>query len=188
MNSKRKGNLYSVRKDGKVFVTRSKWSSNIPGHPNYRVTKFGRVYHLVDQEKHLWKRISVYTANKLDGGYLKCKIDLESWLLHRLVATVHLPNPNNLPVVMHLDNNKQNCRVSNLKWGTILDNTLQAWFDGCFTKTPKNVLYYQDVHHLFNSGYSIYEISKILPIHISSVKRILKGKGSLLRFRSKFNK
>lgn len=50
--------------------------------------------------------------------------------LHRLVAKAFIPNPNNLPVVMHIDNNKENCSLSNLKWGTVAENTQQAFDDG----------------------------------------------------------
>ena len=35
--------------------------------------------------------------------------------IHRLVAQAFLPNPDNLPVVMHLNNNKLDNRVQNLK-------------------------------------------------------------------------
>lgn len=50
--------------------------------------------------------------------------------VHRLVATAHLPNPNNLPVVCHKDNNKSNPSLSNLKWGTNSSNTKEAFDDG----------------------------------------------------------
>lgn len=38
------------------------------------------------------------------------------WLVHRLVAEVFIPNPNNYPFVKHLDGNFNNNDVSNLKW------------------------------------------------------------------------
>ena len=50
--------------------------------------------------------------------------------IHRLVAQAFLPNPNNYPVVMHLDNNPSNNCVDNLKWGTQLQNVLQCVADG----------------------------------------------------------
>ena len=49
--------------------------------------------------------------------------------VHRLVAEAFLPNPNNLPVVMHLDNDASNNHVSNLKWGTQKENIHQAIYE-----------------------------------------------------------
>lgn len=71
-----------------------------------------------------------------------------------------------------------------LKWGTNLENTLHAWFDGCLP-TPNKIIYFNDVHHLHNQGLSNLEIANILPIHVSSVKRILNGKG-LIKYKDKF--
>lgn len=53
--------------------------------------------------------------------------------IHRLVAITFIPNPLNLPVVMHKDNDKLNCHVSNLKWGTYAENTQQAYADKLFS-------------------------------------------------------
>lgn len=50
--------------------------------------------------------------------------------VHILVAIAYIPNVNKYPVVMHLDNNKINNCVNNLKWGTTRENTLQAFRDG----------------------------------------------------------
>lgn len=47
-----------------------------------------------------------------------------------LVGEAYLDNPDNLPVVMHKDNDKTNPHVSNLKWGTISENTRDAFRDG----------------------------------------------------------
>jgi hypothetical protein len=41
---------------------------------------------------------------------------------HRFIAEIFIPNPNNLPQVNHLDENKGNNRVDNLEWSTHLDN------------------------------------------------------------------
>ncbi len=50
--------------------------------------------------------------------------------IHQLVAKTFIPNPDNLPVVMHKDNNKLNPHVDNLKWGTVSDNVKEAYIDG----------------------------------------------------------
>lgn len=41
-------------------------------------------------------------------------IGKKNWLLHRLVALVYIPNPENLPYVCHKDNVPTNNSVKNL--------------------------------------------------------------------------
>lgn len=53
--------------------------------------------------------------------------------VHRLVAYTFLPNPNNLPVVHHIDGNNQNNALSNLKWVTVSENTQDAVDRGVLT-------------------------------------------------------
>lgn len=43
--------------------------------------------------------------------------------VNKIVATAFLPNPNNLPIVMHKNNNKLDNRVENLQWGAVSENT-----------------------------------------------------------------
>lgn len=69
-------------------------------------------------------------------GYVVLGISYSGHILqkrvHRLVAETFLENddPKNKTIVMHLDNNKTNNCVSNLKWGTVSENTQQAVNDG----------------------------------------------------------
>jgi len=53
-----------------------------------------------------------------NNGYLYCGITYpegqKQRRVHILVAEAYLPNPNNYPVVMHIDNNKANPNVENL--------------------------------------------------------------------------
>ena len=45
-----------------------------------------------------------------------------TYKVHRLTASTFIPNPDNLPCVLHLDDNPSNNEVTNLRWGTQTDN------------------------------------------------------------------
>jgi len=53
------------------------------------------------------------------GVYSVCGVRFHA---HRMIAETFLPNPDNLPIVLHKDGNKNNNHVSNLEWSAI-----KAW-------------------------------------------------------------
>lgn len=59
-------------------------------------------------------------------------------LVHVLVATAHIPNPHNLPVVKHLDHDPTNPDVSNLMWDTQQQNTEDSIAKEYVFKSPTN--------------------------------------------------
>lgn len=101
----------------------------IKGSSTDYVTPTGNIYK--DYGNNMFYHKSVF-PNK-NNGYLYCGITYNEGQkqrrVHILVAEAYLPNPNNYPIVMHLDNNKENCCVTNLKWGTVSENTQQAFDD-----------------------------------------------------------
>lgn len=46
----------------------------------------------------------------------------KDYRIHRLVAMAFIPNPNNLPIINHKDEDKGNNNVNNLEWCTIAYN------------------------------------------------------------------
>ena len=99
---------------------------NIPGYPNFYVSKRGRVWKRVRDGT--WKELQ-YIKNPT-RGYLQVSLKGKQFRLNRLVAIVYIPNPSNLPIVMHLDNNIYNNHYKNLKWGTYKENTQQMMGEG----------------------------------------------------------
>lgn len=69
--------------------------------------------HLPEREKILQKNKNGYLIVALYKGQSQKHVSV-----HRLVATVFLDNPDNLPQVNHIDENKENNHVSNLEWCT----------------------------------------------------------------------
>lgn len=59
-------------------------------------------------------------------GYLVCKIDNKTVLIHRLLAESFLSNPLNLETVDHVDENKLNNSLKNLRWMTREENAARS--------------------------------------------------------------
>lgn len=71
-------------------------------------------------------------------GYLQCKLckdgKYKTIRVHRIVASVFIPNPNNLPEVNHKDCNRNNNHVDNLEWSTHKENVAYSTKLGHYKK------------------------------------------------------
>lgn len=90
------------------------WKS-IPGYPKYEVSTHARVRNIKN------KRI---VKHWLRGRYYTIKLGANDCgnALHRLVALVFIPNPENKPFVNHKDLDTLNCYAYNLEWVTAKEN------------------------------------------------------------------
>lgn len=85
----------------------------------YEVSNTGKVRSLNFNRTGKTKELK---QTKINSGYLQVQLwkkgseKSKYCLVHRLVAEVFIPNPNNLPEVNHIDENKENNSVENLEW------------------------------------------------------------------------
>lgn len=108
---------YYASEEGEIFTTLKQGCRNRydlskrtePRKLNVRYTKhgYGRVY---------MRRES---TNKREDVYI-----------HRIIAELFIPNPNNLPEVNHLDNDRGNNKATNLEWVSRIDNLNYAMTNG----------------------------------------------------------
>lgn len=130
----------------------------------YEVSNFGRV--------------------KCNGKLYKCGIGKNGYYylcreyLHRIVAKLFIPNPDNKPCVDHINTNKLDNRVSNLRWCTHKENnnnllTIQHSRQG---KPSKSVLQYTKDNIFVAEYISIQEAYRQTNIFNGSIRKCCKNK------------
>lgn len=101
----------------------------ISGSSTDYITPSGKIYKNYGNNMFYPKKNFINKNN----GYLYCGITYDEGQrqrrVHILVAEAYLPNPLNNPIVMHKDNDKANPALSNLEWGTVQENTKNAYRD-----------------------------------------------------------
>lgn len=73
--------------------------------------------HGFGHSKRHWTR-----GSRTDKGYLVVGIDNKVYPVHRLIAETFIPNPHGFPVVDHIDRERNNNVVTNLRWTTYVVN------------------------------------------------------------------
>lgn len=106
-----------------------------PSYKGYFLTEDGRIY------SNKRNPIKLITPQKNYRGYYYidlyvAKIKYRKYI-HRLVAETYIENPNNLPQVNHIDEDKSNNHVNNLEWVTNQYNAEHSHSKCYKIKTPK---------------------------------------------------
>ena len=85
----------------------------IDGYPNYSVSTFGRIRNDTRLKNNILKPINNGKGYHLVNLYKNGK--QKTHLVHRLEGLAFVPNPNNMPQVDHIDRDKTNNHISNLR-------------------------------------------------------------------------
>ena len=114
----------------------------VPGFEGYyEVSNLGNVKSLGHYNNRKPKILTQDNSKGKSGIYKRVKLYKDGkctrFLVHRLVALVFIPNPENKPEVNHIDNDTTNNVVTNLEWCTHSENMLHSHKQGRQDKALK---------------------------------------------------
>ena len=92
--------------------------------------------------------------------------------VHRIVAEAFLPNPDNLPYVHHIDGNRLNNKLENLKWVSEEENAAEAIHSPRKSKCSQNPLEEEEWKYFRDT---IYQVSNKGRIKNTKTNRITYG-------------
>ena len=94
---------------------------------------FENDYEIEIDEPHRIRRIGgdrfVSTSTNIFHGYVEIHLNGRTYKLHRILAKHFLPNPENLPEVDHIDRDKTNNSIENLRWTSRSENCRNKTFN-----------------------------------------------------------
>lgn len=115
-------------------------------------------------------------------GYHRVRLQKDgkskSFSVHRLVALAFIPNPNSLPQVNHIDENKSNNCVSNLEWctseynnnyGNHINNSVTSYKNN--NDLGRHVLRCDMDNNIIQEYRSTYEVQKLFGKNHSYIKK-----------------
>lgn len=99
-----------------------------------------------------------------------------TFLVHRIIAEVFIENPLGLKIVHHIDGNRKNNDVSNLRWVTASENASESFISGANAKRKRKVWAYDRKTLKFIMEFeSVTEAGKFAGVRPGSISNILNG-------------
>ena len=91
----------------------------IQSNSNYLIYPDGRVWSNCGKGRFLKETID-------NEGYKRVKFEKSPKLVHRLIAIHYIPNPENKPCIDHINRDRCDNRICNLRWVTRCENNNNA--------------------------------------------------------------
>ena len=110
----------------------------------YEASNLGKIRSAGIRNKGKILREYIDSPADINYNFVEVHINNKKWMkrIHRLVAEVFCKNPENYPIVMHLDNDRRNNKADNLQWGTLKMNSQQMIKDGRGNKSKGSKHYF----------------------------------------------
>jgi len=102
----------------------------------YRISSFGNVFSI--------KSNKIIKLMFSSHGYHVLSLGRKSHSIHRLLAKHFIPNPENKKYVDHIDRNRLNNKLSNLRWVTHSENSLNVRYESIGSSKYKGVSWSKD--------------------------------------------
>ncbi len=126
----------------------------IPFCPDYMVNRVGDVFS---------KRNSRLLSGRIDCyGYKQVNLNKKSFRVHRLVAITFIPNPEFKEDVNHINHNKLDNRVQNLRWVSHSENMMNKSVQKN-NKLGLKGIYEEETHYRAQISKNKKQISKSFP-------------------------
>lgn len=138
----------------------------VEGYPEYLIADDGKVFR-EGKEVRPWRNFNGYWRVSLSRNKVK-----KNLYVHRLVAEAYVPNPQHLPEVNHLDEDKNNNHYLNLEWVSSADNKKYSFTGRTYVKVPSSDRVM--IKRLKTDGLSIPQIARRLNLKGITVQSILR--------------
>lgn len=164
------------------------WSDIDGTEGRYSVSTFGNVRANWSDvpRRNLSHRIRIEKTSQLSAwvhttGYMRVSLGRNKYrYVHRLVAETFLPNPEALPQVDHIDGDRKNNRLDNLRWVSARQNALAGgerhqWETQRIASAKRRIYESkkQEYQALLEQGYSLRHIAKLFGTSHSTIRRAL---------------
>lgn len=143
----------------------------IQDYPNYLIYENGEVY----TKRRACVKGGFLKQQLCKKGYYKIGLWKDSKRklcnVHRLLAIHYIPNPENKPFVDHIDRNRQNNSLDNLRWATAQENCDNKDYNDYGVRNT-NKLGIKNIHYCNTKKYYKFKIARNKIVHAKYFKTL----------------